>query len=207
MNPACPEARDSTTYQLRLAIPQPDGSRILVASGTPEFSKDQPRRVTLSPISVAIFGKPRPATGPGTGEPAAIHTVHADRAVMEFDKPVSSPHDLGLLLGGFRANDPAGALLTWRGWALGDRPTRLFERLPLAPLPAFGSDGLFFVQEAFEEPFHEIDGHTGWYGGAQWDYLDRSRLRFLHYDNRGDPRVARHGQWAWSPAGCEACQP
>jgi hypothetical protein len=126
-----------------------------------------------------------------------LRTIGADLQLTHAGAASGSAHDLTLLLGAFRANDPAGALLTWRGWALGDRPTRLFERLPLAPLPAFGSDGLFFVQEPFEEPFHELDGRTGWYGGVQWDYLDRSRLRLQHYDNRGDPLVAKDGQWTW----------
>jgi hypothetical protein len=126
-----------------------------------------------------------------------LRTIGLELQATHAGAAGGSPHDLGLLLGAFRANDPAGALLTWRGWALGDRPTRLFERLPLAPLPAFGADGLFFVQEAFEEPFHEFDGRTGYYVGGQWDYLDRSRLRLQRYDNRADPTVASQGQWAW----------
>jgi hypothetical protein len=126
-----------------------------------------------------------------------LRTFGVEGQLTHAGAPAGSPHDLVLVAGLFRANDPAGALLAWRGWAIGDRPTRLFERLPLAPLPGFGPAGLFFVQEAFEEPFHEIDGRTGWYAGAQWDYLDRSRLRALRYDNRGDPAIARHGQWAW----------
>jgi hypothetical protein len=126
-----------------------------------------------------------------------LRTIGADLQLTRDGAASGSAHDLGLLLGAFRANDPAGALLTWRGWALGDRPTRLFERLPLAPLPAFGAAGLFFVQEQFEEPFHELDGRTGFYGGVQWDYLDRSRLRLQRYDNRGDALVAKDGQWTW----------
>jgi hypothetical protein len=126
-----------------------------------------------------------------------LRTIGADVQLTHVGAPSGSPHDLGIVAGAFRANDPAGALLSWRGWAVGDRPTRLFERLPLAPLPAFGSSGLFYVQEAYEEPFHELDGRTGWYAGAQWDFLDKSRLRYTHYDNRGDPKIARHGQWTW----------
>ncbi|HXT22739.1 MAG TPA: hypothetical protein VN923_18475, partial [Thermoanaerobaculia bacterium] len=126
-----------------------------------------------------------------------LRTIGADLQATHEGAAAGSPHDFGLLLGAFQANDPAGALLSWRGWAIGDRPTRLFERLPLAPLPGFGSTGLFFVQEAFEEPFKELDGRTGWYAGAQWDYLDRSRLRVQHYDNRGDALVAKDGQWTW----------
>lgn len=126
-----------------------------------------------------------------------LRTIGVDAQLTHDGAPSGSPHDWTALLGVFRGNDPAGALLTWRGWAIGDRPTRLFERLPLAPLPAFGADGLFFVQEQFEEPFHEFDGRTGFYAGAQWDYLDRSRVRLQHYDNRGDALVAKDGQWTW----------
>jgi hypothetical protein len=108
-----------------------------------------------------------------------------------------SPHDLSAVAGVVRQNDPAGALISWRGWALHDRQTGLIERLPLADLPAFRPQGSFPPQEAFEEPFRELDGRVGWYAGAGWDGHDKWRLRALHYDNRGDPGVVEGGQWAW----------
>jgi hypothetical protein len=108
-----------------------------------------------------------------------------------------SPHDLSAVAGLVRANDPAGALISWRGWAIHDRQTGLYERLPLADLPAFGPTGSFPPQEPYEEPFTEIDGRTGGYLGAGWDAADRSRLRYLRYDNNGDPGVVEDGQWAW----------
>jgi hypothetical protein len=110
---------------------------------------------------------------------------------------LGSVHDFSLHLALFQGNDPAGALISWRGWSLHDRQTRLFERLPLADLPAFGPDGSFPPQEAYEEPFTEIDGRTGFYVGGQWDAGSRSRLRLLRYDNRGDPLALEDGQWAW----------
>ena len=95
-------------------------------------------------------------------------------------------------------NDPAGAILSWRGWALHDRQTGLFERLPLAPLPNFLEGGLYYpVQGAFDEPFVELDGRAGWYAAGEWRHLDRSVVRAIHYDNRGDPTVVEDGQWAW----------
>jgi hypothetical protein len=108
-----------------------------------------------------------------------------------------SPHDLSAVAGAIGYNDPAGALISWRGWALHDRQTGLYERLPLADLPAFGPDGSFPPQGAFEEPFRELDGRVGWYAGAGWDGHDRWRLRALRYDNRGDPTVVEGEQWAW----------
>lgn len=94
-NPSCPEARDSTTYQIRLEMPQPDDSKVLLATGPLEIGKTQPRRVTVSPISVAVFGRPKPRSEQQPGDQDPIYTVHADRAVLEFDKPVSSPQDIG----------------------------------------------------------------------------------------------------------------
>jgi hypothetical protein len=109
-----------------------------------------------------------------------------------------SPHDLGFAAAVFRGNDPAGALLSWRGWSLHDRQSGLFERLPLAPLPAFAPGGSFFpVQQAFEKPFVELDGRWGYYAALRWNYLDWSEVRALHYDNLGDPSVVQGGQWAW----------
>ncbi len=107
-NPSCPESRDSTTYQIRLEMPQPDDSRILLATGPMEIWKDQPRRVTVSPISVAIFGKAKPKTEKMEGDQEPITTVHADRAVLEFDKPISSPQDMSRsrLLGVELIGDP-----------------------------------------------------------------------------------------------------
>ena len=127
-----------------------------------------------------------------------LRTIGAELQATHLGGPSGSPHDLGVVAGAFQWNDPAGALVSWRGWAVHDRQTRLFERLPLAPLPAFGPGGSFFgAQQAFEEPFKEIDGRTGYYVGGQWDYRGRSRVRLSHYDNNGDPTRVEDGQWAW----------
>ena len=126
-----------------------------------------------------------------------LRTIGLEAQATRLGAPSGSPHDLGVVLGLFQGNDPAGALITWRGWALHDRQTRLFERLPLADLPGFADSGSFPPQDAFEEPFKEIDGRTGGYVGVQWDWVERSRLRLHRYDNNGDPTVVEDGQWAW----------
>jgi hypothetical protein len=127
-----------------------------------------------------------------------LRTLGAEVQATRQGRLAGSPHDLGVVAGAFQGNDPAGALVSWRGWALHDRQTRLFERLPLAPLPALAPGGSFNPpQEAFEEPFREIDNRTGFYVGGQWDWADRSRVRLSRYDNNGDPTVVEDGQWAW----------
>ncbi|MEO8277020.1 MAG: hypothetical protein ABI639_12465 [Thermoanaerobaculia bacterium] len=70
--------------------------------------------------------------------------------------------------------------------------------MPLPPLPDFAPGGAYFpVQAQYDEPFIELDGRTGWYAAGEWRYQDRSRARFLHYDNEADPGIVRGGQWAW----------
>ena len=97
----------------------------------------------------------------------------------------------------FGVNDTAGALLAWRGWAMGNRLTLLGDRLPLAPLPAFEEGGLFYQQDDYTEPFTELDNRPGYYLSlllADYRYLEAS---VLWYDNLADPLELQRGQYAW----------
>lgn len=120
---------------------------------------------------------------------------------ISFSRPGQmhqSPHDFELLYSIFTANDPAGGLLSWRGWSVGDRITGLSETLPFPDMPGiYGSTGLFKKQGDFEKPFYELDHHYGFYSGASYGYNGRLQLRALHYNNRGDPLVLKDQQWAW----------
>jgi len=126
-----------------------------------------------------------------------IRVVGGEAALDRMGKFSGSANDFGATFGVVRANDPAGALIAWRGWAVGDRQTGFFERLPLAELPAFAETGSFPPQEAYEEPFVELDHRTGGYAELHWSRLGRARVAALRYDNRGDPGVVGGGQWAW----------
>ena len=106
---------------------------------------------------------------------------------------VGSPHDLSLTAALFQSNDPAGTLLAWRGWAIGDRITGLTETLPLPPLPVYAP----LRQDAELDNFRELDHRPGYYLGAQYGYAGRFSLSALHYDNRADPLRVDRGQWAW----------
>lgn len=97
--------------------------------------------------------------------------------------------DLSLTGGIYAWNDPAGVLIFQRGWALHDRQTALFGGLP----QAFPNGTLRHRLEWF----HEIDGRPGYYLGAQAVYPERVTLRFMHYDNRGDPGAANEYENAW----------
>jgi hypothetical protein len=93
----------------------------------------------------------------------------------------------------FCCNDPNGILLADRGWAMHDRPTGLFERVPLpdatqrlfhAPYPARTAE------------FVEIDHRVGWYAGLGWQ-SDFGKIAVVRYDNQAedDARTARDTAW------------
>ena len=127
-----------------------------------------------------------------------VRALGVELAATRMGRFTGATDDWTLLGAAVRGNDPLGALLAWRGLAIHDRQSGWRDHLPLADLPGFAEGGIFFgAQEAFEEPFKELDGRTGYYAGVQWDSHDRSRLRYLHYDNLADPSVVAGGQWAW----------
>lgn len=117
--------------------------------------------------------------------------VHYDGARM------GSPHDWRATAGTFKWNDPAGGLLAWRGWTVGDRVTAGWERVPFPDLPIFSSTGYWKGQIQGIEPLREIDDKTGYYGSLGYSYLDTLSLSAMHYDNHGDPKGYAGGQWAW----------
>ena len=91
-------------------------------------------------------------------------------------------------------NDPAGALIADRGWAMDDRPTGLFEqaRMPDATLKIFHAP--FPARTGL---FDEIDHRAGWYGGLNWQMTDVGKISVLRYDNDGDPSRQMGGLFAW----------
>jgi hypothetical protein len=87
--------------------------------------------------------------------------------------------DAGLTAGVFGWNEGAGAALAQGGFTLTDRQSVLWGRV--------GKPGVAPLFAA--EPFHQLDGNAGAYGGLEVRYLDRVVARFLHYDNNADPTV------------------
>ena len=110
---------------------------------------------------------------------------------------VHSSHDYGATAAVFVANDPAGTLLAWRGWSLGDRLTGQREVIVLPDLPAYRPDGPINRQMRQLKPFHEVDGRPGFYVSALYRYGTRLELDLMHYDNRGEPLRIESGQYSW----------
>jgi hypothetical protein len=108
-----------------------------------------------------------------------------------FGKFHDSAHDFELSVAAMRYNDPAGAMLAWRGWVVSSRQSFAGEELSLPDL-----DTGYSPYES--KPFTELDHRTGYHVTTQWDWHDHGRVLAGYYDNRADPRVVDDLQWAWT---------
>jgi hypothetical protein len=135
---------------------------------------------------------------PWTLTPSAINSwVGEELRTLGLESTVerrSAEGALALTFAVYGWNDQAGTLLAWRGWAMGDRPTGLFDKLRLPDTLARQ-----FRRSApyYDGSFKEIDNRPGWYAGLSWRENELGRVSFLHYDNRGNPRATRDTIVAW----------
>jgi hypothetical protein len=86
----CPE-RNYSAYPTKIEMRE-DG--IVFAAGRPQWGSVGERFVTLTPFSIAVFGKPPPPQHRAAGEITEISTLHADVAILEFDRPVVNEKDM-----------------------------------------------------------------------------------------------------------------
>ena len=106
-------------------------------------------------------------------------------------------HKLRVTAAVFAANDTAGTLLTFRGWALHDRTTLAFRSEPLPPLGEFTGH-----QAPFTHPLADLAPgfarRPGYYAKLAWAPPAPLRLELFHYDNRADPEVVTSTpEWGW----------
>jgi hypothetical protein len=106
-----------------------------------------------------------------------VRTIGAEAQLDWLGSRTGHDFDLGAIAGMFGWDDGAGAALATGGFTLTDRQTVLWGRV--------GQPGVPPVNAA--QPFREMDGNAGVYGGLEARYLDRVVLRFLRYDNDANP--------------------
>ena len=108
------------------------------------------------------------------------------------------PHKLRATVAVFAANDTAGTLLTFRGWALHDTVTLAGRRQPLPPLDAdVGS-----YQAPFTHPLLDVGPgfahRRGYYAKLSWQLPIPVRFELFRYDNRANPEdVNANLEWGW----------
>ncbi|RVT45447.1 hypothetical protein EMM73_13360 [Rheinheimera sediminis] len=144
-------------------------------------------------------------TSPYTNSFSAINSWIAEeiktRAIeLSVNRPgrfFKSDHSIQWVGALFQGNDPAGSILTWRGFALHNLQTSIGERVHFANYPSIAAGGEIELQPAWVEPNRELDHKTGYYTGLHWLHKDQTEMRLYWYDNRGEPTTFKHGQYAW----------
>lgn len=127
-----------------------------------------------------------------------LRTKGLELSLTHRGRASGSPHDVVVTAAVFNGNDPAGTLLAWRGWSVGDRISGLSEAISLADLPVYRADGAIDKQARDINLYREIDGRAGYYAALHYAFGDRLALTALHYDNRGDPLVVKQRQYSWA---------
>jgi hypothetical protein len=118
-----------------------------------------------------------------------LRTVGLETQLDWLGSRCGLPFDVDFVGGTFGWNEGAGSALAARGFIQEDRQTPVFDSV----------GGLRNEAGARMEPFRQIDGRFGYYGGVELRYLDRLVVRALRYDNRADPsaRDTVSGVLAW----------
>ena len=127
-----------------------------------------------------------------------LRTMGAEWNVSRSLGPRASQREVRFIAATYYGNDPAGALLSWRGWTLHERQSRLDDTLVLPPVPQIQAGMMFDKQAPATEPFVETDHAPGYYYGTAWQLGRRVRLTAMRYDNHADPLTIRHGHYGWT---------
>jgi hypothetical protein len=171
-----PELRPDLALRFRAGLQFPPTSRENV-----DVLWQSPYTLTLSAINSWIGEELRPI-----GLDLALQLGEAGRARFE------------LAAMAFGGADTAGALLSWRGWAMGTRLSVVGESLPLPRLPTLDAGGAFGEQRRFEtRPIDEIDDRVGWQARGRWSKSGVGLVQGAWTDTRGD-RALHDGQYAWA---------
>ena len=171
-----PELRPDLALRFRAGLQFPPTSRENV-----DPLWQSPYSLTLSALNSWIGEELRP--------------VGVDAALVVGETGGSRFELAGMAFGGA---DTAGALLAWRGWAMGTRLSVAGETLPLPPLPTLAQGGAFGDQlDAGTRPIDELDGRIGWHARARWSREGRGLVQAAWTDTRGD-RALYDGQYSWA---------
>jgi hypothetical protein len=126
-----------------------------------------------------------------------IRTTGIDLSVSHRPAALGGTHTFSVNVAAFGGNDPAGSLLSWKGWSVHERQTRPSDDLPLPPVPQLQPGGVFGHQEPYAEPLLELDDALGYFVSLEWRMGRQLLLRAARYDNEADPALFEKGQYGW----------
>lgn len=124
-----------------------------------------------------------------------IRVLGSEFTVTRLGKFNDSLFDTSLSLTAFVNNDPAGSLLSWHGWTLGNQQTLWTESRKIAWFPAHRAD--LAAQAPKSDPFLEVDNRIGYHVALQLKRHKRGHVGFGFYNNNGTPYIVKNGQYAW----------
>ena len=126
-----------------------------------------------------------------------IRVLGSELALTRLGKFNDSDFDFTLAGTAFVNNDPAGALLSWHGWTVGNRQTLWTEskKIPNFParLPGYDLNG----QAAKSDPFLELDDNWGFHIRSKIKFHQKGQIAVGYYDNQATPYMVENGQYGW----------
>lgn len=126
-----------------------------------------------------------------------LRAFGAEASVSRRPQFLGGAHTFSIHAAAFYKNDPAGTLISWKGWSIHDRHTRFNDEISLPAVPQIQPGMAFSLQDPYVAPFREIDDRVGYYIDGEWKISERFLFRAMHYDNRADPESYEDGQFGW----------
>lgn len=126
-----------------------------------------------------------------------IRVLGSELALTRLGKFHDSKVDMTFAATAFVNNDPAGALLSWHGWTVGNRQTLWTESKAIpefaARMPGYDLNG----QAAKSDPFLELDDNWGFHLRSKIKFHRKGQITLGYYDNKATPYMVENGQYGW----------
>ncbi len=126
-----------------------------------------------------------------------IRVLGSEIALTRLEKFSDSNFDLTVAATAFINNDPAGALLSWHGWTIGNRQILWTESKAIpdfaARMPGYDLNG----QAAKSDPFLELDDNWGFHLRSKIKVHNKGQITLGYYDNKATPYRVENGQYGW----------
>lgn len=126
-----------------------------------------------------------------------IRVLGSELAITRLGKFNDNKFDLTIAASTFVNNDPAGALLSWHGWTIGNRQTLWTESKAIpdfrARMPGYDLNG----QASKSEPFLELDDNWGLHLRGKIKFHNKGQVSVGYYDNKATPYMVENGQYGW----------
>ena len=126
-----------------------------------------------------------------------IRVLGSELALTRLGKFNDSDFDLTFAATAFVNNDPAGAMLSWHGWNIGNRQT-LWTNSRVIPdfrarMPGYDLN----AQAEKSDPFLELDDNWGFHVRSKIRFHRKGQLTLGYYDNKATPYMEENGQYGW----------